>query len=76
MCEPATPTYNSSVMCPAWIFASVIASFIASTVSSTLMTIPLLSPLQGWIPTPIISISLSSFLRASTAQTFVVPISK
>ena len=60
---------------PLMSFASSTEHSIERTVFSILTTEPFLRPWLGWLPIPIISVSLSGCLRPTMVQTFVVPTS-
>ena len=72
---PATPAYTVRISTPAIVWALSIASWIEVVVHSMFDTIPLRRPRQGTVPTPRIVIP-SSAISATTAHTFVVPISR
>src|SRR5580704_1104577 len=61
---------------PAIVCALSIASLIERTVQSMFATIPLRRPRQGTVPTPRIVIPSAPSTSATTAQTFVVPMSR
>src|SRR5579859_3448953 len=61
---------------PAIVWALSIASLIERTVQSMLATIPLRRPRQGTVPTPRMVIPSAPSTSATTAQTFVVPMSR
>src|ERR1019366_436904 len=61
---------------PAIVCALSMASLIARTVQSMLATMPLRRPRHGTVPTPRMVVPSAPSTSATTAQTFVVPMSR
>ncbi len=72
---PAMPACTDSICTSAISSASSIARWIDWTVDSMLTTTPFLSPRDGCVPRPMISISSSFFTWPTIATTFEVPMS-
>jgi hypothetical protein len=75
MWPPAIPAYTELISHPAMSSASSTAFRIESTVESMSITTPFRRPRDGWVPIPAMSIR-SPFCSATTAQIFVVPMSR
>ncbi len=75
MWPPAIPTKTEWTSTPAMSSASSRARLMESTVTSMLITTPFRSPLEGLVPTPMMSRPPSSSSSAMMAQILVVPMS-